>query len=382
MNILHLFSDWKWTGPAEPVLMLCQELSRRGHNVVFAYRRPPKPRRSIATFVPNYQVTATDSFRLNRYFSWTDNPRDVRDLRRFLVENRIDVLNTHLAHDHLLGMLAVGWRGPKSVLVRTDHKRDSLSASIGNRLLLSRTHGLITFSDRSRQHLIRSFKLAPEKVCKVNPAVDVERFNPSLAKRTLRTKWNLDADDIAFGIVARFQPYRKTDLFLEALALAVKKAPNIKAVLIGHGSLMPQTVHKPIERLKLQKHAVLAGYLVDRHYVNGLASLDAFVFLMAGSDGTGRALREAMAMGKPALVNNVGMLPEMIDDGKSGFVFNGTVHDLAEKLVRLARDPHLRKSMSEAALQKARLEFSIPKQAQAVESFYKNLLLARNAKKN
>ena len=38
MKILHLFSDWKWTGPAEPVLNLCKELEKRGHDVTLGYR--------------------------------------------------------------------------------------------------------------------------------------------------------------------------------------------------------------------------------------------------------------------------------------------------------------------------------------------------------
>src|SRR6185503_14630370 len=141
MNILHLFSDWKWTGPAEPVLNLCEELARRGHNVTFAYRRPPKPvQRSIESFVGQFKVKTTGQFRLNRYFSIADNPRDVLALRRFIREHSIDVVNTHLAHDHTLAAaaFAFGFRrsSPKPVLIRTDHKRDSISNSVLNRMLL------------------------------------------------------------------------------------------------------------------------------------------------------------------------------------------------------------------------------------------------------
>ena len=43
MKILHLFSNWKWTGPADPTLNLCKGLEKRGHDVTFAYRKPPLP---------------------------------------------------------------------------------------------------------------------------------------------------------------------------------------------------------------------------------------------------------------------------------------------------------------------------------------------------
>jgi hypothetical protein len=43
MKILHLFSDWKWTGPSEPMLNLCKALEGKGHDVTLAYRKPPLP---------------------------------------------------------------------------------------------------------------------------------------------------------------------------------------------------------------------------------------------------------------------------------------------------------------------------------------------------
>ena len=51
-----------------------------------------------------------------------------------------------------------------------------------------------------------------------------------------------------------------------------------------------------------------------------IATFDLFVMMRAGSDGTARALREVMAMGKPAIVSDRGMLPELVRDGYNGYV--------------------------------------------------------------
>ncbi len=40
LRILHLFSNWKWTGPAEPAVLLASEQKRAGHDVSFACGRP------------------------------------------------------------------------------------------------------------------------------------------------------------------------------------------------------------------------------------------------------------------------------------------------------------------------------------------------------
>ena len=67
MKILHLFSDWKWTGPSEPIVNLCNELERREHDVIFAYRKPPFPvEDSLEKRVQERNVRAIDFFLLNR----------------------------------------------------------------------------------------------------------------------------------------------------------------------------------------------------------------------------------------------------------------------------------------------------------------------------
>ena len=65
--------------------------------------------------------------------------------------------------------------------------------------------------------------------------------------------------------------------------------------------------------------------------------MDIFVFLMAGSDGTARALREAMAMGKPVVVADRGILPELVEDGISGLVVKDTPDELAKATLQLLR---------------------------------------------
>ncbi len=66
MKILHLFSRWKWTGPADPTWNLCKGLEKQGHEVTFAYRRPPFPIEGCVekrVFQPG--VKATDRFQRN-----------------------------------------------------------------------------------------------------------------------------------------------------------------------------------------------------------------------------------------------------------------------------------------------------------------------------
>ncbi|MBE0542991.1 MAG: glycosyltransferase family 4 protein [Verrucomicrobia bacterium] len=380
MNVLHLLSDWKLTGPSEPVVTLCHQLQQRGHAVTLAYRKPPgNAAKSVAALVKATGVNATDQFHLNHHFSITDNPMDVFQLKRFIQQHEFQIINTNLSHDHILGSLAARWAGTRALVVRTDHQRDTFKPTLLSRFLLRRlTDGLITFSAQARARLIRDFGIAADRVVRVNPALDTARFRPGAGQRVFRRELGFADSDIVVGVVARFQKYRKMDTFFEALRLVVQQNPRVKAMLVGRSSQMEETIRRPIQRLRLTQHVVLAGYLTDR-YLDGLASMDMFVFMIAGSDGTARAMREALAMGIPVIANHTGMLPEFIDDGQSGFLFNDNSQDLAEKILKLASDDSLRKAIGTAAATRAQQEFSLEQQVAGVEAFYKSLIQQSSA---
>lgn len=82
----------------------------------------------------------------------------------------------------------------------------------------------------------------------------------------------------------------------------------------------------------------------------------------------GRVLIEAMACAKPVIGSNVGGIPEVIDDGTNGLLFEpGDDADLAGKMERLLSDEVLRAKMGEAGAQTVREKFSSVKYA---ERFY------------
>ena len=381
MKILHLLSDWKWTGPAEPVTSLCKELEKRGHSVVFAYRKPPFPvEDSIEKRVLQLGIRSTDRFRLNHALKPSnpsaviDNYRDLRDLVRYLHQEKFDILNVHQSHDHILGGIAARWSGQPVTVIRTDHKRDFLIPGLGNRLLISQlTDGIITFSEKARRQDADHFQMPFERVARVRPSLDFSRWDRGREFKNMRVVFGIRPDETVIGMVARFQKYRKTEVFLDAVRLIVKEFPKIKVLLIGRSSQMEESVVKPMKRLGVEPWVVLGGYQTE-HYVDTLNSMDLFVFLVPGSDGTARALREAMAMGKPVIVTDRGMLPELVENGVSGIVAQETPESLAQAVCELLRDPEKGRKMGKAAFERARQEFQPDRQAEEVETFYQEMI--------
>lgn len=111
-----------------------------------------------------------------------------------------------------------------------------------------------------------------------------------------------------------------------------------------------------------------------KDYVEAVSCMDFNIFLMPGTDGSCRAVREVMAMGKPVIAADRGMLSTIVDDNITGFVIKDTPENLATAIVRLARDNELRKKMADASLKKAQDVFSQESMAEKVERVYEELL--------
>lgn len=182
------------------------------------------------------------------------------------------------------------------------------------------------------------------------------------------------------GIVARMQRHRHYDDLFEAVRrLAVE---NVRVIVVGRGTRQEEVGREPVRRLGLEGRVHFVGYVQGEDYVGILNAFDVMVFLVPGSDGTCRAVREAMAMGKPPVVAARGMLAEIVEDGKEGFVVDGSVEGLAEALLRLAKNRALARGLGRAARERAVLRYSLEAQAREVHAVYANLLAdARGSKR-
>ena len=378
LKILHLYSDWRWTGPAEPVLQMCKSLAQRGHDVRIAYRSPVAKthNKTISQRVKEMGLTGVTSFSLDRYMNPLNTLKDLILLPRYIAKEEFDILHMHLSHDHAMGTIcALPLRGKRPVLVRTFHKRAVLKNSFFNRLLLRHTDAYLFFTEGFRKKYIEEFGLDPERTAVQPMSVDLKTFDPSRTYKDMRKEFGIPKDSIVIGTVGRFQRYRKMDWFLEAAKEIIKKYEHVYLLIVGRSSHIRETVIEPVKRMGIEKRAILAGYRRD-DYADTLFCLDIFTLLMPGSDGTARALREAMAMGKACVVSNYGMLPEIVDNGKVGIVVKD-VPSLIEAWTELIKDPYKRTALGNKARQYAIKMFDLNKTGKFLEDFYLKVLEKR-----
>ncbi len=180
--------------------------------------------------------------------------------------------------------------------------------------------------------------------------VDCDRFAP--APRPANPVFTV-------ATVARLNHAKGHRFFLQAMALLRDGGTIIHYRIAGDGPER-QAIQAEIARLGLQDQVEMLGPLDEGAILDLLRKADA---LALTSTGKGEAapvtVMEAMACGLPVICSIIGGTPDMIADGKDGFlVEQEDVAAIADAVARLVREPGLRQRVGAAARLSALSKFS------------------------
>ncbi len=372
MKVLQLFSDWKWTGPAEPVLSLCESLTAEGVDVTIAYRKTPIdfPERTVEKEVKQRRLKSYEGFKLNRYFAPRDWFFDMRGIKAYVSQEHVDIVHANLSHDHFTALSSLAFSRKKPLVIRTDHKRDGTPYSYFMGWAFGKTDGLVAYGKRIMASDAKTFNYPHERTCVIPPAI--KSYDGPL--KNLKSEFGIKSDEKVVGVIGRLKPDRGYDVILKGFRDLRNRMDGVKLLVVGRSSQIEKSIMQPISELGLEHDVILAGYRIN-DYFSIISTFDLFVMMRAGSDGSARALREVMAMGKAAVVSDSGMLPELVRDGLSGFVVKPEPQQLAERMERILRNDEQRMRFEANAKKIAAEEWNYTAQARKLKEFYEKLLV-------
>ncbi len=376
LSILHLLSNRWWTGTAEPVLGLAQGLLERRQQVVLGVPAGSQ----VEELARKAGVPLLEGLRLDPRFHPSSWLQDVRTLSAFLRRTPVDVLHTHLSHDHWLALSAVRLlnpsRGRVPLQVRTVHTPRP-PRSLSNRWLLR--HGaahLITVSSTLQRDLAERLRISSARISVIAGAVDSQRFHPALSGAHIRRELGMSATTPLVGIVARLAPSRGHLTLVEAFAQVHTTIPAARLLIVGKGEFRPQ-VERRIREFGLAEAVIFGGYRED-DLPEVLAAMDIFVLLAPGSEGSCRAVLEAMAVGKAVVAMRVGALQDIVLDGETGILVAPHAQTaLAHAISRLLRAQEQARQMGLRGRQRIEHGFSRPRQVEEVLQLYHQLHATR-----
>ena len=220
MKILHLFSNFKFTGPADPALVLAKAQKNLGNEVFFCCGQAPADQpRYLHDIARDRGFSLLEDFMLPKHFQFSALIKDVSKLRQWIEIESPDVLHCHLPGDHLTASLA---RSSRSPIVIKSHYQLHPENTIRSAFCRKHTDLWIAPTIKSAQDLTKC-GIPEESILQLAPPVDLTRFSPPEEGAA-----SLDHDSkIRVGVVARMQRNRKFPELIEAFSLAASKDPRL-----------------------------------------------------------------------------------------------------------------------------------------------------------
>lgn len=191
------------------------------------------------------------------------------------------------------------------------------------------------------------------RLVRLTPGVDVETFRPGIDAGAVRARYALCGRPVIV-CVSRLVPRKGQDVLIRALPRVRRAVPGTALLLVGAGRYDGR-LRQLAARHGVAEHVVLTGGVPHEELAAHYAAGDVFAMpcrtRRAGMDveGLGIVFLEASASGLPVLAGDSGGAPDAVLEGETGFVVDGRdVESVAERLVRLLRDPELRTRMGAA----------------------------------
>lgn len=187
----------------------------------------------------------------------------------------------------------------------------------------------MTMSDSVAKDLI-TFKVKGPIRTEPHPVYDI--FGPPMDRKLAREQLKLNKDDklvLFFGFIRH---YKGLDLLLEAMADERIKSAGIKLLVAGEFYDDAKPYHAIIEKHGLTDRVILHHHYIPKDKVKayfGAADIVAQPYRTATQSGVTQI---AYHLGRAMLVTNVGGLPEIVTNGKAGYVTNADPTEIASGL--------------------------------------------------
>jgi glycosyltransferase involved in cell wall biosynthesis len=295
-------------------------------------------------------------------------------MKALLRELRPDVVHTHQAGALLYAGPAARGAGVPAV-VHTEHGKHypgHLRTRVIGRLSGGFASRYFCVSQEIAATAVAHHIVPSRKVHVVPNGIDTARFARRDGRDEARRAVGLPAGATIIGTVGRLSEIKRQDLLIRAFARAA--IPGALLLLVGDGPMM-DSLRGLASGLGLGESVRFAGYQDEpERYVR---AMDVFA-LTSRSEGMPLAVLEAWAAGVPVVASRVGGLPEMIDDGRTGLLFEPDDEAaLASVLAALGGDPERCRRVGEAGLERVRSRFDVRVMAETYERHYREILSRR-----
>jgi len=365
-DLLFLLNNLGFGGSERKIVRLANRLKEEGvHASLACLNGPFQLETGIRRDVPLEKLERRGKFSL----------RALWRLRQLIVRERprtVIAVNLYQAIYVMLACRFLPYRPRTVALVNTSTFKGSALHKRLYQTVLALLDHTVHGSEAQRQFWFKPDCKASAHSSVIYNGVDSDHFDAreflEPAKR-LRARLGVRPETMLVGTVGMCRPEKNQEVLLTMMRRLRVARVDVHLVIAGDGPLRARLERRAAE-LEVAERVHFVGAIEDVRPV--LAALDIFVLPSTAVESFSNAALEAMAMGRPVILSNIGGAREMIHDGVEGYVVDVT--ELAARLPAMVSalyaDSRKRRQMGIAARNRAVTCFSVP----AMVAGYRGLL--------
>jgi len=378
LKVLHLITRLDRGGSAKVFLNLIKALKADGIEVVMASGQSILPEEDPEVFSKENKIKFYLIPNLVR------NPNPLKDIKAFfeilfiLSREKPDVLHTHTSKAGFLGRIAGKLSNVKAI-IHTPHGHVfygyynrvlSYVFLLFERLATVFTDKIIAITEREKQEYIRLRIAGGEKIQTILNGIYFEQFLSISDSKKVRDELGVKPSVALIGWIGRLVDVKGCEYFIDAADIIRKTFPDSAFLIVGDGPLKGK-LEKKTETMGLSDRIYFTGYRDD--IPNILSSIDILV-ISSLNEGLGLVAIEAMVSARPVVTTNVGGLPEVVIDGRCGFVVPPKDPDsIADAVLKILTNPSLKEKMGIEARERAQI-FDFKNTVKKTITLYQKLL--------
>jgi glycosyltransferase involved in cell wall biosynthesis len=386
VRVLRVIARLNVGGPALHVTYLARGLAERGYETTLVAGDVARGEESMAFVAERAGVDVVSLPGLSRELSPVRDALAAWRLARIIRAVQPDVVHTHTAKAGAVGRAAALLAGRRPVVVHTFHghvlrgyfgRLGTLLFRAIETVLARVSDRLVAVSPEVRDELVGLGVAPASKFSVIRLGIELEpRVSFDGDAGEIRRRHGIAAEAFVIGWFGRMTAVKRTDDLLSMLADVRERGIDALLLLVGDGDDRPRLEQRAHD-LGLARSCLFLGYQED--VAPWYAVCDAVV-LTSASEGTPVTIIEALAAGRAVVATNVGGVPDVVDEGETGFLVRpGDTHAFAERLEILARDPERRGQMGREGRERMLSRYAVERLVDDVDALYRELLRMTSA---
>jgi glycosyltransferase involved in cell wall biosynthesis len=391
-KILRIINRFNLGGPTYNVAYLTKYISN-GYETLLVGGAKDESEESSDFIVESLGLKPIIIAEMKREINLKNDYAAYKKIKKIIQEYQPDIVHTHASKAGTLGRLAAYSCGVP-VIVHTFHghvfhsyfgKLKTTFYKMIERYLAKKSNAIIAISEKQKQELVEIHRICKaDKVHVIPLGFDLLKFQENTAekRKSFRTKYNLDEDEIAIAIIGRLVPVKNHSLFLEVIKIVSEKtSKKIRAFIVGDGEER-QAIEAEAKKMNIpfvdgtkNNNKVLLTFTSWIKEIDMVFAGSDIIALTSFNEGTPVSLIEAQAANKPIVTTNVGGIENIVKPNDTALLCaNNNSSEFADQLLKLAENDQLRASMAKNGWLHVKEKYHYTRLVTDMENLYDQLL--------